>query len=244
MKLIIRFFLFVALITQIGRATDQSDQARRVRSCVYTYPNLNLLYYVIWKNGSSTMREILPGKRVQKGFDKISDKEFENSTKLLIVRDPYSRAVSSYLQVLKLGDKFNGTPITPKTKFFALRKQVRLSFKEFLYFIKNGNFYDWHVEPQSMIFYQKEKKLSEMDFIADVDHLNADLRKFSKLIGVPLNTSLKLNPALHAGAKRELMTYIQTDAEIRQLIEEVYAEDFIFYKKAMERREEILASLD
>ena len=102
-----------------------------------------LCFINIPKNASTTIRTLFKLKHVE-----LTD-HYKTYNKIIVIRDPMTRAVAMYNEVLRLRD--DGNPgKTRKAHFyyiFKVKHDIRRSFDSFLDFISK-DFYDDHTVPQ------------------------------------------------------------------------------------------------
>lgn len=134
---------------------------------------------------------------------------FDELFKFALVRDPFSRTLSAYLD--KIDRKFN-------------QDSEKVSFKDFLKFLKAGKLYsNLHWAPQTSILLLP---LEEFDFIGKFENLNQDLAlilsKIQKVSQAENDFSRKGPPSTSASDK--IKKYY--DAECVELMQEMYSKDF------------------
>ncbi len=190
-------------------------------------------FIFIPKNGSSTFRKIVNTFFVVD----FNPSDFQDSTKVLIVRDPLFRPISIYSEVLNL--RFEKER-TIHENFYINRADIVKSFKQFLHIIKD-DFYEPHITHQHTFLDEKELSLSDIDFVLLFENLEADIKLFCKLNALPFqifceNSSNSYN-------KKILKNLIKSDQEVRDLIYSIWEKDFELYEAAKSRRSEIFNSI-
>ena len=135
--------------------------------------------------------------------------KFDDLFKFAVVRDPFSRTLSAYLD--KIDRKFN-------------QDGEKISFKDFLKSLKNGKLHsNLHWAPQTSIFLIP---IEEFDFIGKFENLNEDLAFIiSKIKGqdtIENDFSRKGPPSTSASDK--VKKYY--DGECVAIMQELFAKDF------------------
>ena len=152
------------------------------------------------------------GKRLFKAPSALTIEEvkkFDELFKFTVVRDPFSRTLSAYLD--KIDRKYNITT-------------EKVSFKDFLISLKKGKLYsNLHWAPQTSILLIP---LDEFDFIGKFEKLNTDLSYIISRIKNEtvheFDYSKKGPPSTSATDK--IAKYF--DKECVELVQEMYSKDF------------------
>jgi hypothetical protein len=182
------------------------------------------IFINVSKNASTSIRNTII-------FDIFTDyNTIENPDeyfKFMIIRNPIYRAVSSYLELIKLrGD--GPFQITKNSDWFKEQNKEK-SFEMFIDFI-DGNFYDSHVLPQ--VNFLKDKNLTIDDVDVKLLHENI-VEDFNELISKNKQIKVKSNLANlqvgEAGLKSVLTKFVEGNDSIQDRIREVYSEDVKIY---------------
>ena len=185
------------------------------------------------KNASSSMKKAL------KSSSKINRLSFfkcqkANTKTCIVIRDPNTRIVSSFSELLKRrrdGPHWE----TSECQWFKIyqqnpEKNIRKSFKLFLDYIET-RLYDSHLHTQTSYLDGKNLSLEDIDHVLMFENLNKDFKKMNEETGGSYridwsNRTTKLNQ------KSILNDLINHDETIENQIKSIYAEDFILYDKA------------
>ena len=208
--------------------------------CFYR-PSDNLVYINFPKCGSTYMVYALASDLTRPLIATLPKEDLDTSLKVIVARDPATRVISSYLEVLKCRE--DGQRLMKNMPFYLNRKNVEESFYQYLVELQNG-YFDPHVYPQHAILERAGISLEDVTFIIDLKTLKSDLSIFAKRYHLQIYNHNRLpqyrgDPKIKARVKR----YIAQNQDIRELIKEIYAEDFDFYENCMIRRKEILRNL-
>ena len=188
------------------------------------------------KNASSSMRRALKTKSIRKDFSTRQNKT--NNITCIIIRDPITRIVSSFFEVIKLK---TGGPYweTNNCQWFKIyqqnpKKNIKKSFKLFLDYIEKRLY---HSPLHKQISYLKGKKISleDIDYVWIFDRLNKDFKEMCEKEKLPLRLR-QLNKTQKPGLTSTLIEIIRTDTHIKNQIKSIYSEDFILYDKACKLR--------
>lgn len=231
MKYLLFFILFFSQLSAFVKHHPESDS-----SMIFRYPNNKVLYLYMMKNASTFVRNMFNEKFVHEYSYAIPDQVKKDYIKLLIVRDPYSRAISSYLEVIKA--RSDGPESTIHYPFFHNRGIPTSSFIQFLTTIED-NFYDNHCKPQYKIYQAMGFDLEDVDFIVDFKTLEQDLKLFSEKFNIPLNFH-EFTYAGNSNVKTVLKQFVNNNQYVQKEIERIYHMDFDFYEKCLQRRKQIL----
>jgi hypothetical protein len=223
--------------------------------CCFYFNDIGLIFFNIPKCASSFIRTSISledefTKHTRINYFNIPDKIKETASTLLVVRNPYERAISSYLEVIKARSD-GPREVTLKKSFFLERKNVCNSFTSYLLDIIENGFYDAHQLCQFKFIKDKKINLSDVSFIIDFEHFDKDLELFYKYLNSRKTTGkiVASNKNVHTNIgnpskKKILNRYIANSPTTRKLIEEIYKDDFHFYSKCKERRKQILENLN
>jgi hypothetical protein len=196
----------------------------------------------ITKNASTSMRTTL---NMRSRF-KYKSNELKNRIKIIVLRNPYSRIISSYLEVLRLREDGRYRK-TLNMNFYKNRHMIEESFDVFLDEIKD-NFYDTHCAPQIYFLREKNISIKEINYILFFETLEQDYQEMAEKEGFSMNL---LNPfgyvySSNKDAKKRLREFIENNEKIRKKIYELYKEDFDLYdeaKKIVEKRNQEKSSI-
>lgn len=208
--------------------------------CFYR-PGDNLVYINFPKCGSTYMVYALASDLTRPLIATLPKEDLDNAITLIVARDPATRVISSYLEVLKCRE--DGQRLMKDMPFYLNRKNVEESFYQYLLELKNG-YFDPHVYPQHAILERAGILLEDVSFIIDLKTLKSDLSLFTKKHHFQIYQHNRL-PQYRGDLKikARVKRYIEQNRGIRKLIKEIYAEDFAFYEQCMIRRKEIFQSL-
>lgn len=226
-------------IPSISQEREKISDCCSIPTMLY-FPKSNVLFVNIPKNASTFIRTSFVEKGIWLTANDMSEELKKGAIKLVVVRNPYSRAISSYLEIMKL--RRDGPYQTTASKdFYQNKGDLHDSFDSFLLELKKEDgLYDQHACPQSVIFQSKGIDLSTMDFIIDFDCLVSDLAVFQEIFKISLRRGKPYNS--HKEKKASLYDYVEHSEATRKAIEEVYWMDFLFYQQALERRKKLLES--
>lgn len=158
--------------------------------------------------------QAVPSKKAKKLFltpAHLSSTEvakLDSLHKFCIVRDPFSRVLSAYLDKVARPE----VGIDPS-----------LSFADFLSYLEGGGLHkNAHWAPQTDLLLLP---LDAFDQIGRVESLNADLRKVEEALGIP--SELQIEPTLGnaTGASDKLRRYY-TEASLSERVVQLYRADF------------------
>jgi len=176
------------------------------------------------KNASTTLRHTLHLSQ------RVSYPTTNTHKKIIIVRDPFQRIVSSFMELIKLRKDGAYLETASTTWFKLINSDLEKSFDVFLDYI-NNRLYDSHVHPQIEYIKRKNIELEEIDYILLFEDLKKDFKEMCK----DLNISKKLqyhNKTHNNKYKDSLNNLIATNKDIRKKIEYIYTEDINLYKEA------------
>lgn len=176
----------------------------------------NIFLCNIPKNASTSIRKSLNlNKRKPYNNEKI---------KIVTLRNPYERALSSYSEILKL--RTDGPyQETKESDFFKLSKtNFDESFVMFLKYIDN-RIYDSHVHRQIDYINRKGFTINDFNYVLDFSNIKNDFIVFKNELNIQ-NELLDTNKSTINNKN-----YLLDDVSIRKLIENVYHEDIELYFK-------------
>ncbi len=207
---------------------------------VAVYPELGLVFNRIKKSGNTTVSAFLAdlsndfSYEVEKGFKekllkpkkmRIFDiRKIKTLKSLVVVRNPYSRALSGFLDKLS-----RGTSSTYQG-FSGFGNDTPEGFLAFLQFLKNGNMHlNRHFWPQEELLFQPVERF---DYVIKLENIEVGMQKLLEDIGKDpaYAAALKSPHKVEAGgrkitsASRRLQQYFTPAAII--LVQEIYAKDF------------------
>lgn len=156
----------------------------------------------------------IPSKEAKKMFRTPADLSRHELTKIpgmfkfTVVRNPYTRTLSAYLD---------------KVERLAIRRNRETSFREFLYFLKDGRLYsNGHWAPQSSLLLLPFKMF---DYIGKVETLDTDLPLIEeKVQGFPPSEHFKSFLRNATGANEKMSVYY--DNETANMVKLLYHHDF------------------
>lgn len=135
---------------------------------------------------------------------------FEDLFKFTVVRNPYTRTLSAYLD---------------KVERRARRAHRESSFREFLLSLQRGKLYgNAHWAPQSALMLIPVERF---DFIGKVETLEQDLATIKRRIRPDLEQPLTSVRSNATGAGDRLRAYY--DEELVGLVQDLYAQDFMSF---------------
>ena len=168
------------------------------------------------KNASSSLKTTLDLKTVQ------YNEKYKDYKKILVLRNPMSRVISSYNEVLKLRKETKHITVT--TKFYQNRKNIEKSFGLFLDYIKN-NFYDIHTVPQYLFLKQKGLTIEDIEDVILLDNLNEGINRVMFKYNIKNKGIRKSN----IGNKKIKSTLERCVYNYEQRIYNMYYKDFQMY---------------
>lgn len=156
--------------------------------------------------------------RTPASLSKQEVQRFEQLFKFAVVRDPFSRTLSAYLD--KIDRKYN-------------QKEQKVTFKAFLQSLKAGKLHsNLHWTPQTSLFLIP---VEEFDFIGKFENLNTDLSTIiGKIKGETTEQGfVRAGPSSTSASDKVLKYY---DDECVQLMQELFAQDFelLGYKNTLD----------
>ncbi len=181
-----------------------------------------LCFINIPKNASTTIRRLFNLKHVR-----LTD-NYKKYNKIIIIRDPMTRIVSIFNEVLKLRADGNNPDKTRRTQFYRTFKvnNIPKSFDLFLDYIKN-DLYDDHMVEQYRFLENNGLTINDIEHVIPFDNLNKELKKLIKLYNINClniyhytigssNIKLALKPILGKYCKK---------------IQAIYSKDFELYNQ-------------
>ncbi len=191
--------------------------------------NDNLIFFNIPKNASSSVRNYF---RLNKRESFFKIKNIERYKKLMVIRNPYDRIISSFNEVIKCrkdGPRWE----TQQCEWFHLQKNnLEAGFEMFLDYISD-NIYDPHIHRQIDYLNEKEVSLEEIDFLLLFEDLRREINAMPSQLrprgGFP-HINRSKNRSIQNNSLEDL---INKDANIKSKIENIYKDDIIMYQKLL-----------
>lgn len=173
------------------------------------------------KNASSSLRRGLSLNTLKNYFE--LDEKIKSKLKLItVLREPISRFVSAYLEILV---RPHDCPKTKDKKFFYMPESID-RFTEFVSEIERDT-YDAHVEHQHFYLYDHEDKvfpfyriLNFSNLKNDFDQLKLDLNFKKNLIHINQKNS---------NQKKMVYSYLEEDRTLLDRIKSIYKRDILIY---------------
>jgi hypothetical protein len=179
------------------------------------FSNQNIFFCNIPKNASTSIRNTL----------KLSKREIYNNQKykIVVLRNPFERALSSYHEILKL--RTDGPyKETISTDFYKLRNDdYESSFILFLEYI-NKRMYDSHVHRQCDYIFRKKISIEDFDYVMNFSNLKDDFKKVK-------DDLLIRESLLFKNKSKKMNKPIIKDDKVISLIDKIYSEDIKLYNK-------------
>ena len=158
--------------------------------------------------------------------------------KFVIIRDPVSRAISSYQEVIKIREDLPlSSAVTKKMNFFQIRENVTESFASFLEELYKYGFYDQHVYPQCKFLHDLQLSLDEIDYVILLEDAKEGIDKLCQENSITLNQSHEeaMSGPINCGLesiKDKIKNFLKENKNYRELLKFLYAKDFELYDKA------------
>ena len=178
------------------------------------------------KNASTSIRETLSLYR-REPFSNYTKNS--GHKKIVVIRDPMKRVVSSYMELIKL--RKDGPYLeTSDSEWFKLhQKDSEKSFKLFIDYIEN-RLYDSHVHTQYDYIDKKGVKIEDMDYILLFESLEEDFNKMCDDLGMDKKLQWG-NKSKFNVIKNKIKKLIKEDEPLQNKIKKIYSEDFLLYNK-------------
>ena len=147
-----------------------------------------IVFIDINKNMSTSVISLLNAfKAGSVGPIDFSDIASHGHPKLIVIRNPLQRAISSFFQMAKMGNYYAHCSETIQTEWFQLLvdNQVEKSFELFLNYIED-RFYDTHVFPQHQYLENKGLSLSDVEYVIIQEEFASGFEALSKSLNVNL----------------------------------------------------------
>lgn len=192
------------------------------------FHNNELIFFNIPKNASTSIRNTLSLNK-RESFFKTPNRS--NCKKIMVIRNPYERIISSFNEVKKL--RTDGPrEETLKSDWFKIQKNdLEKGFKMFLDYI-DGRIYDSHVHTQSDWFNAKKIDLEDIDFLILFEDLNKEFDDMCKQLKLK-NRLQKSNFSKNKENEDRLKNLINSNEEVKKKIEKIYREDIELYNKVL-----------
>jgi len=191
----------------------------------------NATHYIFQRLGLSPANNRMPVfLRYQEKFKNDKAKKF------MIIRDPFERAISSYLELLKLREDTSPTHfLTQMTDFYNMRENLLASFCKFLEELQLYGFYDIHTHPQIKLLTDLGLTIDDMDTVILFDNLQDELEDMCKAYHIPLHDhEVAMGQFINKGdpiKKAQLKQYIEEHPKIRKVIANLYPQDYEIYRE-------------
>jgi len=192
------------------------EEIRTCKTC-FINEHQKICLINIPKNASTSLKSSLSLKVTY-----YDNKKYKDYKKIIVLRNPMSRIISSYNEVMKLRKETKH--ITSVTKFYQNRGNIKKSFNLFLDYIKN-NFYDIHTVPQYLFLKQKGLSIKDIDDIILLDDIDNGLKKIMLKYGL----KNKRIPQSNIGNKKIKTTLEKCIYNYEQKIYNMYYKDFEMY---------------
>ncbi len=169
-----------------------------------------MIFIYIPKCMSRSIREL---------FDSVYAKNYEKLSfsyvssygypKLIVIRDPFHRAVSMFFQIAWLDIHVAPCQETVQTNWFRLRHtDLKKSFDLFLDYI-DDRFYDLHALPQHMYLEAKGLSISEVEYVIIQEESDSGMKKLSEILAVDVKQyKAGVGTALARHRKKNILWYI------------------------------------
>jgi len=200
---------------------------RCVGRCVINR-DMKICFVFVAKNASSTVKRLLAPWEMFR-YCNPGDREFIDHCKTFtIVRDPYTRFISAYVEVNKLRkDSPWALSIAKAMPFIKVRNPVA-RFRQFIKDI-DGKIHDLHLIPQ--VDYVLDSQVLIDDWLT-FEQLGKQLPKFMADAGYPRVVS-HANKSTNPGLNKRLHTVLMRDSVAKAIVTRIYKDDFkLFEEKA------------
>lgn len=182
-----------------------------------------ILIFVLTKGGSSSVRNLALNKRI------ISATNLDKSkyTNVLILRDPYTRIIGQYFEIMNLRPDSNHEYVRT-TDFFKHRGNLEKSFELFLDEIHN-NHWDHHLVSLDRYLRDTEMKIENFQHIIKLENINNEFTEIAKKHNIKCTF-----PHSYANTNKAIVTklkkFIQENEHIKDKIKRNYPYDCKIYK--------------
>ena len=190
-------------------------------SCNLCFVNdsIKLCYVFIPKNATQSMKHLTSTNNKTLYTEHFNT--YQNYNKMIIIRDPMDRIVSTYNEVIKVASH-----ITRKYDFYKFRHDIEKSFDLFLDTIK-FNYFDGHICPQYLYIKLKGLKIQDFDDIFLFENLNRDIPIIKQKYNLSNNVKFINIGNSHIKSKLKQIVY-KYETKIR----DIYYNDFELYNYA------------
>ena len=178
------------------------------------------------KNASTSIRDTLSLYRREPFFN---DTKNSGHKKIVVIRDPMKRIISSYMELIKL--RKDGPYLeTSESEWFKLHKtDSEKSFKLFVDYIEN-RLYDSHIHTQYDYINKKGIEIEDVDYILLFEYLERDFNEMCDDLGI--NKKLQWdNKSKFNIIKNKIKKLVKVDEGLQNKIKKIYSEDFLLYNK-------------
>ena len=194
----------------------------------YVCKEQKICFIPIPKNASTTFRKELESNSITYDVDNfIENPEILQKNKVIcIAREPISRFVSGYLEILI---RTHDCPKTLEKEFYHIKQEPQ-RFLEFIKEIKK-EFYDAHVEPQ--LFYISDSKGDKIhvDEVWLMNNVNYGLEKAFGIKVASRHNEKKDD------IKKQYIEFLEKNTRVKKIIEGLYERDISFFNKLLEKKD-------
>lgn len=202
----------------------------------YADPDQRFFYNAIAKAGHSTVLANLAELKLGHAIDDETAKsgtfirpselteshmrEFDNYFKFSIVRNPFTRILSAYLDKIVHGSRGQ---MRPEGLRFP-ETGAAPSFADFCAYLENGHLHDhYHFAPQTSVLLLP---LAAFDFIGKLESLGPDLAFIrARLANVPADAPIRNQDTHRTGSNEKIREYYTE--ELASRVGRLYREDFV-----------------